>query len=268
LLHPEGEEASTAPLQVLDEEEKQLLQPFQYPDDDLGFIEEELKRLLKVANALGLIEQPDEISSKIKHCMKDRPLSLKPSEVEPYSPTQLLQLFATIIRRMLMKLSALPPVTMPTPEVPDHYPHTSVPEHALWLVEEGKAQTPKKGTIFERSDAKLFFEALEDPDHKYKHEAEAAIQGFTKAVEKSKVTSLNRAAKTYGIPMKNLSEWVAKGLIPHEYRDKNAIYVTTETLEKVAPVYYETREQGQLTAPLLRKMHDELFPPSSKSPQK
>lgn len=133
------EEAFTTLLQKLPEEDKRLLEQFeQNPVNDLGLIDEQLNHLLKVADALGLIEKPDEISSTIKHCMKDPPLYLKPSEVAPYSPTQLLQLFAMIIRRMLMKLAAFPPVPMPPPEIPDHYPHTSVPEHASQVVAEGK----------------------------------------------------------------------------------------------------------------------------------
>jgi hypothetical protein len=81
------------------------------------------------------------------------------------------------------------------------------------------------------------------------------------------ITTLNRAAKEYGISHKNLSEWVAKGLIPYESRDKNSIYVRKGILDKVAPVYRGAREQGKPAAPILRDMHDELFPESSTLPR-
>jgi hypothetical protein len=156
----ENEEAFTVLPQKLDEENIRLLEPFQYPEDDRGLILEELNRLLKVADALGLIEKPDEISSEIKHCSKDPPLYMKASEVALYSPTQLLHSFVIIIRRILMKLSAISTDTMLPPEILDHFPHTSVPEHASRLVAEGKTQAPKNGIVFDSSHTKLLFDAL------------------------------------------------------------------------------------------------------------
>jgi hypothetical protein len=85
--------------------------------------------------------------------------------------------------------------------------------------------------------------------------------------ERDEIRTLNQAAREYGIPHKNLSEWVAKGLIPYESRDKNAIYVRKGMLDKVAPVYRGAREQRKPAAPLLREMHNELFPASSTHPR-
>ena len=121
-------------------------------------------------------------------------------------------------------------------------------------------QVPRKGTVFERSDARLFFEALENPDHRYNLQAEAALQGFTKAVEKARVTSLNKVSSAYGIPIKNLSEWVAKGLIPYVSRDKNAIYLSKEIAEEVARDAQEAKEMGVQTARLLRERREKYFP--------
>ena len=230
-LDKEDKEAFSTLLQNLDEEDKQLLQPFQYPVDDSGLIEEELQRLLKGADVYRLIEKPDEFNKHIKYCQKDPPLPLKPSEIAPYSRTQLLQLCFMIIRRILLKLAAFSTDTMAFRE-------------------------------FFNSNANLFLEALQHPDHKYKPEAEVALQGFTKAVEKSHVTSLNKVSKAYGIPVESLAEWVAKGLIPVHHRDKNAIYITKEIAEEVARDNQEAKALGRQTARLLREWHDKYFPPA------
>jgi hypothetical protein len=122
--------------------------------------------------------------------------------------------------------------------------------------------------VFQRRHITLLNKALRDPSHRLREAALEAIQGFTRAAEREEdITTLNRAAKEYGIPHKNLSEWVAKGLIPYESRDKNSIYVRKGILDIVAPVYRGAREQGKPAAPILRDMHDELFPESSPHPR-
>jgi hypothetical protein len=160
-----------------------------------------------------------------------------------------------------------------------HYYHASVPEHKADLDNQAKIpQKPREGSgekvvpmqrvIFVNRQARLLLQALGNPNHRLRSAAEQAIQGFTVAAEKAEITTLNRAASDYHIPHKNLSEWVAKGVIPYESRDQYAIYVRRETLDKVAPVYHEAREQGKHAVPRLRKMHDDLFPPSSTNPPK
>jgi hypothetical protein len=164
-----------------------------------------------------------------------------------------------------------------------YYPHT-MPDHGSEIVDEGKWQPSKEPqvlragneekdvsmqhVVFQRRHIALFNKALRNPNHRLRQAAERAMQGFAIAAEEDQITTLNRAASDYGIPVKNLSEWVAKGVIPYESRDKYAIYVRRETLDKIAPVYHEAKEQGKLAAPLLKKMHDELFPTSPASSQK
>jgi hypothetical protein len=161
----------------------------------------------------------------------------------------------------------------------NHYWHGSVPEHHADLIDQaknpqapqeetGEKGMPTQGVIFERRHITLLNKALHDPSHRLRQAAEQAMQGFTMAAERDEITTLNRAAIDYHIPVKNLSEWVAKGVIPYESRDKYAIYVRRETLDKVAPVYHEAKVHGKLAAPLLKKMHDELFPASPASSQK
>jgi hypothetical protein len=160
----------------------------------------------------------------------------------------------------------------------NHYWHGSVPEHHADLIDQaknpqapqeetGEKGMPTQGVIFERRHITLLNKALRDPSHRLRDAALELMQGFTRAAERDEIRTLNQAAKEYGIPHKNLSEWVAKGLIPYENRDKNAIYVRRGMLDKVAPVYHGAREQGKLAAPILKKMHDELFPSSSQSPR-
>jgi hypothetical protein len=167
-----------------------------------------------------------------------------------------------------------------TPENPVriNYSHASVPDHVADLHRQAEnPQTPRLGNgekaepmqtvVFKRRHITLFNKALRDPNHRLRQAAELAMHGFTMAVERDEITTLNQAAKEYGIPHKNLSEWVAKGLIPYESRDKNSIYVRKGMIDKVSRVYSGARERGKPAAPILREMHDELFPASSPHPR-
>jgi hypothetical protein len=160
-------------------------------------------------------------------------------------------------------------------EIP--YFHGSVPEHKADL--DNQAETPRtprsrkrekalpmQGVVFESRHVDLLNEALRNPDHRLRQAAERAMQGFTVAAEKAEVATLSQASREYHIPLKNLSDWVRKGLLPYT-REKNAIILRREALEKVAPIYYQANEQGKLAAPILRQMHDELFPANVKSSQ-
>jgi hypothetical protein len=159
--------------------------------------------------------------------------------------------------------------------VRDTYLHENLPAHLKDLRDQannpqagnGERAVPMQHVVFQRRHVTLLNRALRNPNHRLREAALEAIQGFTRAAEREEeFTTLNRGAKQYGIPQKNLSEWIAKGLIPYESRDKNAIYVRKGMLDKVAPVYRGAREQGKPAAPILREMHDELFPASSTHP--
>jgi hypothetical protein len=168
------------------------------------------------------------------------------------------------------------------PDKPAYYSHT-MPNHGSEIVREGKWQQrnelktenpqvqkarkrekahPMPQVVFDRRHVDLFNEALNNPDHRLRSSAERAIYGFTVAAEKAEVATLSQASREYHIPLKSLSEWVRKGLLPYT-REKNAILLRREALDKVAPVYHEASEQGKQAVPFLRKMHDELFPAST-----
>jgi hypothetical protein len=78
----------------------------------------------------------------------------------------------------------------------------------------GEKGVPMQGVVFQRRDIVLLNKALRNPNHRLRQAAEQAMQGFTKAAERDEITTLNQASREYGIPNKNLSEWVAKGLLP------------------------------------------------------
>jgi transcriptional regulator with XRE-family HTH domain/predicted DNA-binding transcriptional regulator AlpA len=132
--------------------------------------------------------------------------------------------------------------------LPEAYPHTSVPDHAPKLVREGRRfQTPKQGIVFDRSDAKLFFEALGNPDHALSPAAEQAMRVFTVAAQRAGVITsdsstqeftvrniyevvptLRQAAEKIGVPVEEImtirdiqAEWdVSRGRIQQLMRRK------------------------------------------------
>jgi hypothetical protein len=171
-------------------------------------------------------------------------------------------------------------VTNPEDSVGLPYAHGSLPKHVDALRKQaenpqlppesrGEKAIPMQDVIFQRKHVTLLNKALRDPSHRLRAAALELMHGFTRAAEREEKTrTLNQAAKEYGIPQKNLSEWVAKGIIPYEDRDEYAIYIRRDILDKVAPVYHQAKERGKLAAPLLREMHDELFPESSINPRK
>jgi hypothetical protein len=157
-----------------------------------------------------------------------------------------------------------------------NYYHERVKEHLDDLRDQAKnpqtqegngERVPMQTIVFQRKHITLLNRALRDPSHRLRNTALALMQEFTRAAERGDETkTLNQAAKEYGIPQKNLSEWVAKGLIPYENRDEYAVYVRRDTLDKIAPVYRKAKDDRKPAAPILREMHDELFPESSPHP--
>jgi hypothetical protein len=142
----------------------------------------------------------------------------------------------------------------------------AIRQHVEQLREETKIP---QGIIYEgrplppntERQVKPLIEALQNENHVFRQFAEETVRKFADTVEKSKlsnVTSLSQASRDYHIPLSILSEWVAKELIPVQYRDRKTIYVARETLEKVAQAHQEAKEQGMQTARLLRAMRGKL----------
>jgi DNA-binding transcriptional MerR regulator len=173
----------------------------------------------------------------------------------------------SILQRNTSSVLAFPPHTVTFPENLDPNPHTSVPDNAPRLVEKGRSQAPKKGTVFDRSDAKLFIEALEDPDHKYRQRAVQHVRRFNAAVEKEKAQDLinergillRQASRKYGIPVSTLRGWEAMGIISPLLRGETTqgVYYDEEVVARAAPVYHESRQQGEQAAGRLKALFAE-----------
>jgi hypothetical protein len=101
--------------------------------------------------------------------------------------------------------------TTPDNRGESYYFHASVPEHKADLDDQAKnPQKPREGSgekvvpmqqvIFDRRNIDLFNQALQDPNHKHRREAEKALWGFTRAVEKPDGISINSAAQEFNVP--------------------------------------------------------------------
>ena len=147
---------------------------------------------------------------------------------------------------------------------------------------EQRQQAPKKGDVYKRKSRThydteylrgnagnfvgLLVDAVENQDPVLSPMAEQVLQSlhiFAENVAKTKGSSLSQVSREHGIPIKSLSEWVRKGLIPVLYRDRNTIYLPKDTAQETARIYHESKEHGLQTAPFLKEMHDSLFSVSS-----
>jgi hypothetical protein len=162
--------------------------------------------------------------------------------------------------------------------LPIHYPH-SMPEHGARVVDEGKwEQAPKKGVVYKRPrshyDSKylqqnadsvvgMISTALKNNDPALSTESKQALHLIAESVAKSKGTSLSKTSREHNIPLKTLSDYVAKNLVPVLYRDKNTIYLASETAEEVSRDYQEAKEAGIHPARLLRERREKYFPQAS-----
>ena len=155
--------------------------------------------------------------------------------------------------------------------LPIHYPHTSVPEHATWLVAEGKFQEAKAGktggVVFDNGHTKLLFDALADPDHQHRQRAVQLVRRFGAAVEKEKAQELikdkgivmEQASRKYGVPASTLRDWQELGLLTVLYRGKGkqGIYLDEAAVARAASIYEEARQKGIQPTRLLKAELDE-----------
>jgi hypothetical protein len=151
--------------------------------------------------------------------------------------------------------------------LPIHYPHSSVPEHAKWLVGEGKTPIPKNGVVFDSNHAKLLFDALSNPDHKHRQRAVQLVRRFGAAVEKEKAQDtikdkgivMEQASRKYGVPASTLQDWKKLGLIPVLYKGKSkqGVYLDEAAVARAAAIYQESRQKGIQPTRLLKAELDE-----------
>jgi DNA-binding transcriptional MerR regulator len=147
-----------------------------------------------------------------------------------------------------------------TSSLPIHYPypHRSVPEHAKQVVAEGKFQEAKAGKtggiVFDSSQAGLLFDALSNPDHKYRQRAVQLVRRFNKAVEKDKAQThipergivMEQASQKYGISATILRDWEEMGLIPVLYKGKGkqGVYLDEAAVARATTLYQEAKQKG------------------------
>jgi hypothetical protein len=204
----------------------------------------------------------------IKHFLTAfHPLYFEPSE-DPHSFLKVfLQSFFMISLRNLLKNAGFRLIIVPIREVLDHYPHASVPEHARQVVAEGKVQIPKKGVVFKNSDAKLFFEALESPNHQHRQRAVQLVRRFNAAIEKEKAQDIikergirvKEASQKYGVSANTLRDWWVMGLIPVLYqgKGKQGVYLDEATVARAVAIDQKAKQQGIQSIRLLKAELDQ-----------
>jgi transcriptional regulator with XRE-family HTH domain/DNA-binding transcriptional MerR regulator len=182
---------------------------------------------------------------------------------------------ATLSKRSPSIILDRPPVQVPIPEIPEHNPETSVPYRAPRLVGKGKDQVPKKGVVFDNSQARLLFEALEDPNHQHRQRAVQLVRRFNAAIEKEKAQEiikdkgimLKQASRKYGVPVSTLRDWKEMGLIPalYEGKGKQGLYLDEAAVARAVSIAQEAKQQGiqsvrflEATLPQQRETHPQL----------
>jgi transcriptional regulator with XRE-family HTH domain/DNA-binding transcriptional MerR regulator len=177
---------------------------------------------------------------------------------------------ATLLERSPSPILDFPSTFVPIREILDHYPHTSVPEHARQVVAEGKfqeAKAGKTGVVFDSSQAGLLFDALSNPDHKYRQRAVQLVRRFNAAVEKEKVQTIikergimmEQASRKYGVPASTLQDWKELGLIPVLYkgRGKQGVYLDEAAVARAASIYQDAAQKGIQPTRLLKAEIDQ-----------
>jgi hypothetical protein len=184
-----------------------------------------------------------------------RPATILPIPVLPESIKQVKHREITLIHHISDMVTQ---ASLPGEPTQQDKQAKAISQHVEQLREEAK---PPQGIIYQRGNlpknyethAKQFVEALGNQQHSLRQPAEQALKGFVVATEKPQLSSLSQASREYHLPLKSLSRWVALDLIPAKYRDKDTIYIANETLEEVARIYQEAKEQNVPPAKLLKE---------------
>jgi transcriptional regulator with XRE-family HTH domain len=154
------------------------------------------------------------------------------------------------------------------------YPHR-MPEHGSQIVQEGKWEEAPKKTVYKRprshfdsdylqanadSVTSILNNTLKNNDPILTPDLKQALHVIMESVAKSKGASLSKTSRKHNIPLKTLSDYVAKDLIPVLYRDKNTIYLANETAEEVSLDYREAKDRRRQPARLLQERREKYFP--------
>jgi hypothetical protein len=167
---------------------------------------------------------------------------------------------------------------------PVNYFHGGVPEHLADLNDQAKnPHAPKEGNgdkvvpmqrvIFVSRQARLLLDALGNPNHPNRRDAEQAMRRFTRAVErraveKPKGMTMNSAAQEFNVPRSFLWRWTKQyRVIPMLLEGKgigSATILDRERVQEVAETYHEAKRQGKQPKKLLEQKYPESIKASPK----
>jgi hypothetical protein len=165
-----------------------------------------------------------------------------------------------------------------------HYFHASVPEHKADLNDQathpkapgegtGEKVLPMQGLIFINRQTRQLLDALGNPNHPNRREAQQAIRGFTRAVarkteEKPQGISINAAAREFNVPENFLWRWSrqrsAIPIVAEGIGSGSPTYLSREKAQEVAEIYHEAKRLNRQPKKLLEEKYPDLFRPPSK----
>jgi hypothetical protein len=161
------------------------------------------------------------------------------------------------------------------PEHPVRFPysHTSTPDHVRDLQKQAEnpqppakdareKALPMQAVIFVNRHAKRLLEALGNPNHPNRREAEQAMRGFTRAVEKPNGISITSAAREFNVPENFFWRWSKqRRVIPIVAEGKgqgSATFLDREKVQEVAELYHEAKRQRRQPKKLLESKYPEI----------
>ena len=111
-------------------------------------------------------------------------------------------------------------------------------------------------------------DAVNNPDDPLSSAAVQALGSFAEAAEKSKVVTINAAAREFNVPENFLRRWSKqRRVIPIVVEGKgqgSPTYLDREKTQEVTEIYHEARRQGRQP----KKLLESKYPDISKLPQK
>jgi hypothetical protein len=169
--------------------------------------------------------------------------------------------------------------------VRNHYMHAPerVKEHKADLddqaknpqvQEEGRKEkaVPMQHVVFVNRQARLLLEALGNPNHPNRRDAERAMRGFTRAVEKPQKPqgiSINAAAEEFNVPENFFWRWSKQRrvipIVAEGIGQGSPTYLDKEKAQEVAEVYHEAKRQRRQPKKLLESKYPDIAKPSRKS---
>jgi transcriptional regulator with XRE-family HTH domain len=121
----------------------------------------------------------------------------------------------------------------------------------------------RQGVIFDSRHVDLFNAALRDPNHPNRREAEQAMRGFARAVEKPKGMSIRSAARELNVPQAFLWRWTKQmGIIPVLAEGSGSgsdTLIDREKAQEVSEIYREAKQQRIQPIKLYQRKYPDQF---------